>query len=72
MDLKDLKKITAHCIKNNIKHIKIEGIELNFDQAAFDKKLLPDSPSDPSIENKLTQEDILLWSAGQSDFGGEQ
>jgi len=66
MDLKDLEKLVKLCHKYSIKSITTPQVSLTIDTLSPPQpKLKAEEPAQEKPEPEYTDEDILMWSAGQ-------
>jgi hypothetical protein len=66
MDLKELEKLIKLCHKYNVKTISTPEVSLNIESFVANKpKLKAQETIQENQEPQYTEEDILMWSAGQ-------
>jgi hypothetical protein len=65
MNLKELEKLMKLCHKHNVKSITVDGVSLTIDSLIPPKQNFKEEPTQEKPEPEYTEEDILMWSAGQ-------
>lgn len=61
---KQLKQVISLCKKENVKSIKFDGIEIEFNSYAPKTRRKKANLEDPKVENEFSEEDVLFWSSG--------
>lgn len=65
MNLKELEKLMKLCHKYNVKNITVDGVSIDIEShIPVKQKLNKTDQTVSSEEPQYTDEDILMWSAG--------
>jgi hypothetical protein len=65
MNLKELEKLMKLCHKYNVKNITVDGVSIAIEaHIPAKQKLNKTDQTVPNEEPQYTDEDILMWSAG--------